>query len=585
MLLAARKRLMNGWDRLTEPLDSVQDARRRSQSKLLASLLAGAFVVAVPISLMPILLQPAEHWAHLHTLNGLLNMVILLFTYRLSLHGHYRLAVQVMAVLGTLTIGGMAVLVGGAMGMRMLYYMALIIIFTNMFLSARTTLLFAGLQLGFILLFGLADPFISPNEVILGPMLFITAFAALMFLIVHHRERLDLRLQADLVESRERYRIISEMISDYAYALRVEPDGTLAQEWITDSFTRVTGYNWNDFDSRNNLNPYHPDDRPLVKAHIEAVVRGEERSDEYRMTMKDGRERWLRLSRRPVWDDAHKRVIRIYGVAQDVTDQKFAEQQRFDMALANARFDLVHRFFRAVSHDFRTSLSIIETNRYLIQRLLERGELGDIPCRLEYISEQVVRLTRQLENLKIASSLNSPVTELCDLNQLAISEAENFRGEIERRKLNLSIQTDPDKPVVRANADELLHAIGHLMDNALHFTPAGGNIDLGVFHDGDLARIVVRDTGTGIDAEDIDHIFDFFYRADKARSIESGGIGLGLSIARMVTEAYGGKITVESTPGKGSTFTMVFPVHNPHSEKTRPSAQARPKDLSVVSGQ
>jgi signal transduction histidine kinase len=234
------------------------------------------------------------------------------------------------------------------------------------------------------------------------------------------------------------------------------------------------------------------------------------------------------------------------------------------MALAEARFDLVHRFFRAVSHDFRTSLSIIETNRYLIQRLLERNELSDIPCRLDYISEQVVRLTSQLENLKIASSLNSPITELCDLNHLANAEAESLRAEMERKQLHLVIETDSTGPMVRANSDELLHAIGHLLDNALHFTAPGGSVSLRVSHADDMVRIDVQDTGTGIEAEDLEHIFDFFYRADKARSIESGGIGLGLSIAKMVTEAYGGKITVESAPGKGSTFTMAFPMANGH---------------------
>src|SRR5690606_10346213 len=99
-------------------------------------------------------------------------------------------------------------------------------------------------------------------------------------------------------------------------------------------------------------------------------------------------------------------------------------------------------------------------------------------------------------------------------------------------------------------------------DNALHFTPAGGAVRLRVSHERDTARIDVQDTGLGIEAEDLEHIFDFFYRADKARSIESGGIGLGLSIAKMVAEAYGGRITVESTPGKGSTFTMTFPLAN-----------------------
>jgi PAS domain S-box-containing protein len=564
MSLTARKRLIQFWNRLTEPLDSVQDTRQRSQSKLLASLLAAALVFGLPISFVPTLMYPYEHWAITHTLNGLISLGIVIGAFYLSRRGRYQLAVQCMAVLGTASISSMSLIAGGEMGMRMMYYLTLIVIFANMFLSARTTLIYAGVHFLLIILYGLLDPVVPLNEVLLGPFIFMVTFTALMFLIVYHRERLDTRLQDDLVESRERYRIISEMISDYAFALRVEPDGRLSREWITDSFTRITGYATTEINHRAPISLYHPDDQALVEAHLEAVKQGEERSDEYRMILKDGQQRWMRLSRRPVWDDAHKRVVRIYGVAQDVTDEKFAAQQKFEMALAEARFDLVHRFFRAVSHDFRTSLSIIETNRYLIQRLLERNELNDIPCRLEYISEQVVRLTSQLENLKIASSLNSPVTELCDLNHLAKGEAETFKAEMERKQLQFSLETDPGEPVVRANSDELLHAIGHLLDNAPHFTAAGGAVHLRVSHEGDMARIDVQDTGLGIEAEDMEHIFDFFYRADKARSIESGGIGLGLSIAKMVAEAYGGRITVESTPGKGSTFMMAFPLANKH---------------------
>jgi PAS domain S-box-containing protein len=568
MLLATRKWLFNLWNKITEPVDRVQDVRQRSQSKLLASLLAGSLIVGLPISLIPVLIYPTEYWARIHTLNGFVSLGIVIFAYWLSRQGRYRLAVHCMAVLGTLSISGLSVVAGGVMGMRMLYYLTLIIIFSNMFLSARMTLVYAGAHLLLVLLYGVLDPTVIFNEVLLGPFVFLVTITALLFLIVYHRERLDQSLQADLVESRERYRIISEMISDYAFALRVEPDGMLTQEWITDSFTRLTGYSSEDIKHLAPRSVYHPEDQPLVISHLDAVMKGEERSDEYRMILKGGHERWMRLSRRPVWDDAHQRVIRIYGVAQDVTDEKFAAQQKFDIALAEARFDLVHRFFRAVSHDFRTSLSIIETNRYLIQRLLERNEQADIPCRLEYISEQVVRLTRQLENLKIASSLNSPVTELCDLNQLAKSELETFRGEMERKQLELTVETDPTMPTVRANSDELLYAVGHLLDNALHFTPTEGKVCLRVTHDGDTAQIAVQDTGVGIEAEDLEHIFDFFYRVDKARSIESGGIGLGLSIAKMVAEAYGGKITAESTPGKGSTFTMSFPMAKGHHANT-----------------
>jgi len=112
------------------------------------------------------------------------------------------------------------------------------------------------------------------------------------------------------------------------------------------------------------------------------------------------------------------------------------------------------------------------------------------------------------------------------------------------------------------NADEELikRMILNLLDNAVKYTPEGGEISLGLQKHNGSAEIVVRDTGIGLSERDQQRVFDRFYRVDKARSRALGGAGLGLSIVRTIVEAHGGEITVESTPRHGSTFTVSLPL-------------------------
>jgi signal transduction histidine kinase len=100
----------------------------------------------------------------------------------------------------------------------------------------------------------------------------------------------------------------------------------------------------------------------------------------------------------------------------------------------------------------------------------------------------------------------------------------------------------------------------NLLDNAVKYTPAGGEISIALRSNTGNAQIIVSDTGMGIPAADQPRIFDRFYRVDKARSRAQGGAGLGLSIARWIVEGHGGTITVESSPGQGSVFTVELPL-------------------------
>lgn len=141
------------------------------------------------------------------------------------------------------------------------------------------------------------------------------------------RNELAERRQAEaaLRESEGRYRLVSEMISDYAYAYDIHPDGSFTPAWITeDSFQRMTEYRWSEIGETFKL--YHPDDEKLARQHVEQTLRGEAASGEYRIYNRSGQLRWIQIRRRVEWDEQHRRPIRFYGVAQDITERKLAER-------------------------------------------------------------------------------------------------------------------------------------------------------------------------------------------------------------------------------------------------------------------
>ncbi len=148
------------------------------------------------------------------------------------------------------------------------------------------------------------------------------------------------REQAALRESEARYRIISELSSDFAFALRMNVKGRWMLEWITDAFWRLTGYVPGDMSFGIGMTAIiHPDDRVLVRRTFEALISGQDQVFEFRMMSKSGRIRWLRCHMRPVWDKDRGGIARIYGAAQDITERKEAEEtwQRYQLFHQHSR--------------------------------------------------------------------------------------------------------------------------------------------------------------------------------------------------------------------------------------------------------
>ncbi len=223
------------------------------------------------------------------------------------------------------------------------------------------------------------------------------------------------------------------------------------------------------------------------------------------------------------------------------------------------QFQNQQRLLADVSHELRTPLTAIRGNVDLMDRM---GE-GD-PLSLESIRIEVDRMTRLVGDLTMLARADAGGLPL-EKKQI---ELDNLLFEVYRqfsmieKPVDVSI-TAVDQVYVMGDPDRLKQLFINLIDNAIKYTPDGGQVDLSLSKLDGWAQFEVKDTGLGIPAEDLPHIFDRFYRVDKGRARTQGGSGLGLSIAKWVAKAHGGDIQVESEVGVGTIFTLRLPAYQP----------------------
>ncbi len=221
-------------------------------------------------------------------------------------------------------------------------------------------------------------------------------------------------------------------------------------------------------------------------------------------------------------------------------------------------FTSQQRFLADVSHELRTPLTVIKGNVELMRKMGCSDEES-----LSSIEEETDRLNRLVGDLLLEAQAESGKLPLkfgpVELDTLLLEVCKEMRV-LARERVQLKV-SDIDQVLVNGDADRLKQVLINLISNAVNYTPAGGEVVLSLGKVGNQARLIVRDTGPGIPAEDLPHIFERFYRAEKSRTrARTGGFGLGLSIAYWIVTHHGGRIEVDSKEGEGTTFRVWLPL-------------------------
>lgn len=226
--------------------------------------------------------------------------------------------------------------------------------------------------------------------------------------------------------------------------------------------------------------------------------------------------------------------------------------------------DLRRRFLADTAHELRTPLAILQGN---LENMLA-GVSAPGMERLFSMQEEVQRLTRLVENLRdlsLARLHQLPLNkQWADMNQLLMRALDMFQPLLEEHALAAATELAQDLPQLYVDSDRINQVLYNLISNAIRYSPAGGKITLRTGrqsrHGCSWLVVEVTDTGTGIREEDLPYLFDYFYRGDEARSRETGGTGIGLSLVKYYCEAHGGWAEAHNNEAGGASFSIGLPV-------------------------
>jgi heavy metal sensor kinase len=233
------------------------------------------------------------------------------------------------------------------------------------------------------------------------------------------------------------------------------------------------------------------------------------------------------------------------------------------IARLESAFQHISRFTADASHELRTPLTAL---RGELEATAQYPQLPpDVRETIGSALEETERLSKIVQGLLAVSQLDAGEAEMervrLDLAELAAGTSEQMRLMAEDKDISLSCDA-LEKVMVDGDRARLKQVVVNLLDNAISYTAPGGKVQLRIRAAAHRAVLEVEDNGTGIPQAALPHIFERFYRADKARSRQMGGTGLGLAIVQAICLAHGGEVQVESTEGRGSRFSVILPLAN-----------------------
>jgi len=273
-----------------------------------------------------------------------------------------------------------------------------------------------------------------------------------------------------------------------------------------------------------------------------AAVEGEQRSRT--VDLYGPPRRNLQITAVPLSDG--NRSIGAVAVIEDVSDRKRLEAVRRD-------------FVANVSHELKTPVGALGLLAETLADEEDSAVIGRLAHRMQAEAIRVGRIIHDLLDLSRLESEESPEREPVGVHVVVGQAVEQVRAAAEARGVDLEVAEIPRRITVPGDRRQLVSAVYNLLDNAVKYSEPGRPVHLRCATNGDWVELSVQDHGIGIPSRDYERIFERFYRVDRARSRETGGTGLGLAIVRHVATNHGGKVSVTSREGDGSTFVLRLP--------------------------
>jgi PAS domain S-box-containing protein len=320
---------------------------------------------------------------------------------------------------------------------------------------------------------------------------------------------------------------------------------------VNASWHRILGYTSTELMAHPFIDLIHFEDREATAAVVAGLTEGKKFAlFENRYRCKDGTYRWLTWTATPKTDE---RLI--YAVAHDTTDRKMLEQQ------TQETLKMRNDFVSFVTHQLRTPLSGI---KWMLELAKDTDDTVEKASYVADARESADRLISLVNDLLDVSRLESGKLQLSlepvQLLQLTYDVLADVAALVRERNHELAIQSEPELPSAMLDVQLLRQVILNLASNAIKYTPAGGRIEIRLWREGTGLHWSIRDSGIGISEDSQKRLFEKFFRADNAHTVDTEGTGLGLYLVRLIVERLGGTITCESEVGRGTLFHFMLPI-------------------------
>lgn len=534
---------------LIRPSDSITDLERRNRARLLAIFQ----LIIIPALLLMLLQTGFSIELNLYLLFG---VIVITGAYFLNRRGRYEAAAAL--TIGVITINPFVYIITDSYSRlgtldEVLMWVVATLISSFLLLPLREVVYTIAFNVALTLLV----PFFMPEFSVIDGGFgvgFVLVVAGISLFSAYSREH-DFKLlrhqTAELAQNEARYRSLFEASLE---GVVVHHDGILldanpaAERIFGLPLAEAKGHSVFDFvvpeDRESAQNKYFTEPDELFVA---------------RCRRRDGSLIWIEVRGKPFdYEGAQANLLAV----RDITQLKQAEAQHMELTVEREKVRILRQFINSASHDFRTPLSTIKTSLYLAER--STGDPERQRRHLQVLNNQTDHLHQLIDDLLSMSRLDRADTSeyhfhWVEINDLVDQSVEEARPTAAAKQLILRFNAGSDLPRILLDGSEFKRMLTHLLRNAITYTPEQGLIELTTRADRAHVILEICDTGIGIGALDLPHIFERFYRADRARSTETGGNGLGLSIAKRIIEAHGGSIEVESEVEKGSVFRVLMP--------------------------
>jgi len=379
-----------------------------------------------------------------------------------------------------------------------------------------------------------------------------------------------IRLERRLVETTDYLNLLIESLNDGFYAMDAGGRFTFCNQAFLDMLGMSRP---EDLYQKQPRDIVAPEEVSKIERMLERRRRGEKVFFETTLRRVDGGTVPVQISSAPLFRGGN--FVGIVGIAHDLSERRrleaIVEQTHQDLEKAYEELSVLDKmksdFIAIASHELRTPLSIIKGYADAFQY----GELGELnPFQLDKIkiinarADQMTKIindlldiTRMEEGRLVGKKWPAPVREL------VINAVSEYQGRADQNEQQLIYEVQEGLPPVSVDVWRVHQVLENLINNALKFTPPGGTIIVSARNASDpgMVEIEVRDTGPGIPPKEQKKLFTMFYQVETDSTRSAGGLGLGLVISKGIVESHGGRIWVESEPGKGSSFKFTLPVH------------------------